>query len=59
MVLAGPRDSPLMQTFPEKDLGSLSIWTDFAGHYIGLNRTVLRRTVHTCFVKIKQNTLNA
>lgn len=48
MVLTGPRDSPLRQTSPEMDLGSPSIWADLTGW----NKTVLRRTVHTCFVKI-------
>lgn len=53
MVLAGPKDFPLRQTSPEMDLGSPSIWADSTGRHIGLNKTVLRRTGHTCFVKMK------
>lgn len=40
--------------FPEMDLGSPSIWVDSTGQHIGLNKTELRRTGHTCFVKIKK-----
>lgn len=53
MALAGPKDSPLRRTSPEMDLGSPSIWVDSTGQHIGLNKTELRRTGHTCFVKIK------
>ena len=47
--LAGPRDSLLRQTSPDMDLDSPSILADSTGQCIGLNKTVLRRTVHTWF----------
>lgn len=53
MVLVGLRDSPLTQTSPEMDLGSPSIWVDSTGQ----SKTELRRTGHTCFVKMKMQYL--
>lgn len=58
MVLAGPTDSPLRQTSREMDLDSPSIWVDLTGRHIGPNKTELRRTGRTCFVRIKITYLN-
>lgn len=48
MALAGLRDSPPRQTWPEADLDSASTWVNPTG----LNKTELRRTVHTCIVRM-------